>query len=178
MIRGINERIQKQEEKDFYIASRVIKEGIGSSGDIELEKAPQGYSVDIFGVTSYKNFFNTPSVKFNIEIKERWKGEKCLKQYPHAELKKDKLERMRIVTPRDTRLYYITLLNGKIAYVYDMDNLDWSRVNMVEWEMKKTEYSNDETKIKYWTYQIPYTMATYTIDCSKYYEDWNNGMGQ
>lgn len=168
-LKGINGRIRKQEEMDFYVASRILKESINPSLNIETYPTPDTYYVDLWGISRLPD----GDVRFNVEIKERYKDKKHIEKYPTVELRVDKYNRMRSVTDSDTRLYYMVLLNTKTCYLFDLDNPDvWNNVEVRDWEMKRTQFSDDSDTIKVPTFFIPYQNSTYTVDCSSYFRDW------
>ena len=169
-IKGINSKIKKQEEKDFYIASRILTESFNPDMNIEVSPTPDMYYVDLWGICKYPDGDN---VKFNVEIKEIKKDNSALIDSPYAELKVDKYNRMRLVTDSDTKLFYMVLLNDETCYLYDLDNPDvWKDVKIKEWKMKRTQFSPEEDMITVNTYFFPYSSATRKINYSCIYRDW------
>lgn len=163
-----NPLIKLQEEKDYYVASRFFQDlSIGKK--LYLNQANFYCSVDMHGLVVGDDGNQFP---FNVEIKQRNKSDEEIELYPVAELKKDKYERMEKATAAGTRLYYLTLLNSKTGYLFDMTNLDWDKVNLVNWEMKRVEYSDRDEKIVVPTYMIPYSLAKYELPLEQYYKDW------
>lgn len=163
-----NPLINQQENKDYYIASRFFQD-LANGKSLKLQKASQYCPVDMYGMVVDKYGNQCP---FNVEIKQRNKSQRELQLYPEAELKEDKLNRMEKATAAGTRLYYLSLVNGKTGYLFDMTTLDRSQFRHFEWTMKKTEYSDDDQLITVPTLGIPYDLAVYTLPLEQYYKDW------
>lgn len=161
--------IEAQEKKDRYVASECLKWLMRKGSELTILPTDTKDYVDL-----NCSVINTNNVKvpFNVEIKERFKNDDQLKKYPHAELKVDKLERMKSVTPDGTRLLYMVLLNNKTCYLFNLSNLDWSRVEKRNWRIKRTQFNPYSDYVTVPTYFIPYDMATVTMDCSNYFEDY------
>lgn len=167
----INSSIRRQEQLDYFVASRVLKDNFNSSHmTVETYPTPESCYVDMYGVTRY----NTgQEVRFNVEIKERNKSLQYIQDSPFAELKVSKYNRMRSVTEKGVKLYYMVLLNGQTCLLYDLDNPEvWKNVEIREWEMKRTQFSDNSDKVIVDTYFIPYANATFTADCTSIYKDW------
>jgi hypothetical protein len=163
-----NSLINQQENKDFYIASRFFQDLAGEK-PLYLQRANYYCSVDMYGMIVDKNGNQCP---FNVEIKQRIKSKEELELYPEAELKKDKLERMEKATASGTRLYYLSLVNSQIGYLFDMTNLDMNQVREFNWTMKKTEFSDNDQLITVPTLGIPFSLAVHTLPLEQYYKDW------
>ena len=115
-------------------------------------------------------------VKFNVEVKERNKNEEQLAKYPNAELKVPKLQRIYKATPKDTWLYYVVLLNKKTFMLFDLKRIDWSTIPSKYWTIRKCQMNPDSGYEKVLTYFIPYDKAALTMDCSKYYEEYEQSL--
>ena len=170
-INYVNSLIQLQEEKDYFVTSRIFKDLIAPG--CTLVKTPERCSVDMYGCV----LGNHGYIPFNVEIKERIKNEETLLRFPYAELKVSKFNNMKNTCTQGTKLFYTVLLNETIAYVYDFDYLDWETVETFEWEMKKTQFSNSNRMERVQVYNIPYSSATYTVSCSDYFKEWKTYYG-
>ena len=84
--------IEEQENKDRYVASECLKWLMRKGTDLEITPTEITNYVDL-----NCSIINTKGKKvpFNVEIKERFKNKEQLKKYPNAELKEEKLERVK-----------------------------------------------------------------------------------
>lgn len=165
----LEERIEAQEAQDRYVASECLKEMLKKGRDLKITPTPITESVDLN--CSVINL-NDKLVQFNVEIKERNKSEEQLKKYPHAELKVDKYKRMKETTKEGTKLLYMVLLNNQTCLVFDLDNLDWSKVELRNWYIKRTQMNPNSGYVKTPTFFIPYELAVVNMDCSSYFKEW------
>lgn len=86
------ERIEEQEKKDRFVASKCLAQILSSGTDLQLTATRISDYVDLYGeITNSKG----KRVPFTVEIKERFKDKEQLAKYPNAELKVEKLERMK-----------------------------------------------------------------------------------
>lgn len=113
------------------------------------------------------------NVNFNVEVKQRYKTEKQLAEYPKCELRVDKYQRMLEETPKGTTLLYMVLLNGTTCYLFNLSKINMNELNIVDWYVKETEVDSDSTYKNFPIYQIPTELAIKTIDCSEYFKKWN-----
>ena len=158
-------KIELQEKKDRFIATKCLQQIL--SGGTELEINPTDILDYVDLNCSIKNR-KGKTVPFNVEIKERYKDEKQLEKYPNAELKVSKLKRMKSVTNKGTKLLYMVLLNDKECLLFDLDKLDWTKVDTHIWRIKKTQLDPNSGYIDELTHFIPYALAIKRIDISKY----------
>lgn len=169
----INERIERQEQKDRYVAKRCLETIVKQGWNLKMEGTQDTYCpVDLTctATSRYNDFL------FNVEIKERYKNDTMLAQYPYAELKHNKLIRMRRATDYDTtRLYYLVLLNNKTCYLFDLDDIDWENIETFTWHIKKTEFDyNSDAYEDVLCYKLPYDKAKATCDCSEFYKEYSH----
>ncbi len=164
----LQKRIDEQEKKDRYVAERCLREEILKScnQNLIIIPTPTTCKVDL------KCSVNT--THFNVEIKERNKNIKYLKENPIVELKVSKLMRMRQETDEDTRLFYMVLLNQNTCYLFDLDNIDWEEVECKMWHIKKTQLDDDSAYEDALTYYIPIRFAVRKCSCTQYFKDYNN----
>ncbi len=162
-------RIEAQELQDRYVATKCLKKILTKGRNLKIKATPTPCSVDLkCSVVNEKD----RTVKFNVEVKERNKSEWQIKNYPEAELKVEKYERMREATPEGTKLLYMVLLNNQKCLIFDMDKLDWSKVEQKDWVIKKTQMDDDSPVVSTPTYFIPYNQAVVTTDCTEYITEY------
>lgn len=157
--------ITAQEKKDRFIASKCLTELLSKGKDLQIKPTEITDSVDLNCSVVNKN---NKKIPFNVEIKERYKSDYQLKLYPNAELKADKLKRMKSVTPKGTKLFYMVLLNNKECLLFDLDKLDWSKVTTKYWHIKRTQVNPNSDYIDVLTHFIPYDLALKRIDITEY----------
>ena len=162
-------KIELQEEKDRYVASECLKWLLRKGTNLNITPTEITDYVDLNCSVINQKGNNVP---FNVEIKERFKNEQQLQKNPNAELKVDKLERMRSVTKKGTKLLYMVLLNNKTCYLFNLDKLDWSKVEKRNWRIKRTQFNPNSDYITVPTYFIPYELADVTMDCSNFFNDY------
>ena len=161
----IAKRIAEQEKKDRFVASRCLEQILSAHTDLQLTATSVTDFVDLYGeVTSAKT---GKRKKFTVEIKERFKNKENLERYPTAELKVDKLERMK--KKQKGALLYMVLLNEKDCLLFDLSKQDWDKTKIVIWNIKKTQLDPNSEKVPTPVYLIPYESAIVKIDCSKYF---------
>jgi hypothetical protein len=163
------ERIEAQERQDRYVASRCLRKLLYKGKDLQINPTKITDYVDLN--CSVINL-NDKLIQFNVEIKERNKNEWQMKNYPQAELKVAKYKRMRQSTPEGTKLLYMVLLNNQKCLIFDMDTLDWSKVEQKDWMIKITQMDENSPYVSTPTYFIPYELAVASVDCSEYVEEY------
>jgi hypothetical protein len=170
------EAITEQELKDRYVASECLKYLL-NRGKFKVKIKPAGITshIDLRCKMVDQDRNETP---FYVEIKERYKDDVKLEEYPFAELKVEKYNRMEAITPDNTFLYYMVLLNEEKCMMFNLHELDWSRVKTVIWHIKKTQYWDQSYYVDTPVYMIPYDMAEAECDCTKYYEDYYRMIGK
>lgn len=166
---GIKYKIQEQEMKDRFVATQCLKKILYKGSNLQINPTQITDFVDLN--CKVTNTYGK-EIPFNVEIKERFKSEQNLLKYPNAELKVDKYNRMRFATPQGTKLFYMVLLNNEKCFLYDLDKLDWNKVQMKNWRIKKTQMNPNSEFITVPTFFIPYSEATCTIDCSEYFQQY------
>lgn len=161
--------IEEQERKDRFVASKCLEHLFSKGKNLTIVPTEITDYVDLnCSVVNLKDRL----IPFNVEIKERFKNEEQLAKYPNAELKEEKLERMRNATKEGVKLLYMVLLNNKTCLVFDLDNLDWSKVEKRNWRIKRTQLNPNSDYITVPTYFIPYELAVATMDCSGFFNEW------
>lgn len=160
------QKIKAQEEKDRCVATECLKVLLKKGKDLKINPTDITDSVDLrCSVINLNDRF----IPFNVEIKERIKSEQQLAKYPNAELKVAKYNRMRNATKKGTRLLYMVLLNNETCLVFNLDNLDWSKVEKRNWRIKQTQMDVNSPYIEVPTYFIPYNLAICKMNCKNFY---------
>jgi hypothetical protein len=172
MYNDISSRIEKQESKDRYVAKKCLEKIIKDGWNLKMEGTKDAFCPVDLTCTATSRY--DKDFLFNVEIKERYKNDYQLQNYPYAELKHDKLIRMRRATDYDsTRLYYMVLLNYNTCYLFDLDDIDWENIETFVWHIKKTQFDNDsEVYEDALTYKLPYHLAKAKCDCSEFYREF------
>ena len=162
------DQITKQENEDRFIASQLITDTLikNQYTNIQCKGTPITESIDLNCKCTKQN----KDYKFNVEIKKNNKTDYEFSIYPHALLRRDKLERM-LEQSQDIPLYYMVLLNEKTCYLYNIRKIDWTKIELVNLHLKRTQLDDYSPYICYPTYRIPYNLAA-KADISKYYADY------
>lgn len=154
-----NSLIRMQEDLDYYVTKRLFEKNLP---DCKLSQTPPMYSVDAIGKWN--------DYDFTIEIKSRSKNKEQQLLYPHAELRCDKYKRMRECSS-GLHLFYVVLVNEEDAYIFNLDTIDMTELPIVDWTIKRTEYSSNPRTITLPIYQIPYNKAT-KLYCGDFFYDY------
>lgn len=164
----VKRRIAIQEHKYRYITSLLLQDLFDSHcNGGTISGTPDTYGVDIKFTANTKNY---GEITYDIEVKERNKSEEKMIKYPNSELKKKKYESM-CSAHTNTRLIYIQYVN-EVAYVYNMDKVNWDNISLIDWKIKKTQYDDDSDNEVVPTYFIPYDQKVNIIDAHKYYQEY------
>jgi hypothetical protein len=167
----LQERIEAQEKKDRYVASECLKWLLRNGKDLNIVATEIKDGVDLR--CSVTDIRNDNHVRFNVEIKERYKNNFGLSKYPYAELKVSKLANMRRSTDYDTtRLYYMVLLNQNTCYLFNLDSLDWENIEKGWWHVKKTQLDDNSDYEDVEIYKIPYSMAVAVCNCKNFFKEY------
>lgn len=163
------QKIELQEAKDRFVASECLKFLFRNQKNLIINPTDITDWVDLNCIVDTNNKGEVP---FNVEIKERFKSPEQLAKYPNAELKVDKYERMKAVTPKGTVLFYMVLLNNEKCLIFNMDKINWDNVVKKNWWIKRTQMNPNSDYVCTPTYFIPYSEATVTMDCSNYFNNY------
>lgn len=166
----LDNMVQVLEEKDRYITTMMLNDVFKSCDSITLSGTCNQYCpVDMTGeIRKGKNICN-----LNIEIKSRNKTEYQLLKYPDCELKVSKLKRMISYTDKNTKLLYVVLLNEQFGYIFDCDNIDWEKIEVKDWKIRKRQVDENSEYVIEPTYLIPVEYACKIIDIKPYYHMFN-----
>lgn len=160
--------------KDRYIGKRCLEKIFTKGSDLKINPTEVTNYVDL--KCSIRNT-NDIVIPFNVEIKERYKNEINLKKYPNAELKVEKLNNMMKETPAGTKILYMVLLNSERCLLFELDKIDWDKIQKSDWVIKKTQFNEKSQSVSTPTYNIPYDLAKVDIDCRDIYEEYNRLKG-
>lgn len=164
----VKKKIAIQEHKYRYITSLLLQDVFSpycTGGTIVGTEYTCGIDVRFTA-----NTINYGDITYDIEVKERNKSEEKMIEYPNSELKKKKYESM-CSAHTNTRLIYIQYVN-EVAYVYNMDKVNWDNVLKLDWKIKKTEYDDESEYEIVPTFFIPYTQKVNIIDAHKYFDNY------
>lgn len=164
----ISAECQKNEEKGRYVAEYVLSDFL-KNYKFTVTSTPLTCPVDLKGTVSN----TTISKDFQVEVKQRIKSEEQLLKYPNCELRVDKYKRMLTESPTGTSLLYMVLLNEEKALIFNLKKIDWNCINTFNWRVKQTQVDPNSPYITLPTYSIPTSLAIATLDCSKYFQQWN-----
>jgi hypothetical protein len=154
--------IQKQETLDAWITHNAILSIFPNLKKQTLRweiQPPYSY----FDLALYNE---STGASYAIEIKERNKS----LAFPTSEMKLSKLERIFKATTGFSYVWYMSLVNKETAYLFDLYTLDWSRIPIFHWTIKKVQYSRSQEMERVEAYDIPWSMASYKTEITKYYE--------
>lgn len=165
-----NYKCQLQEEKGRTIGTMCLNEILERyKGKMEITGTALNCPVDLKGSISTTD----KNINFNVEVKQRNKTEEQLINYPCCELRCDKYQRMLEVTPKGTTLLYMVLLNETTCYLFNLSKINMNELETFNWRIKVTEVDSNSDYKNYLTYKIPIELASKTIDCSEYFNNWN-----
>jgi hypothetical protein len=164
--------IDAQEEKDRYVAIRCMEETVDLQPKQALRTVPTNVKSHIDLVCVITDWYANPVKWYDIEIKERNKTRETVEKYPYAELKVSKYNNMLKDKGPNSDLLYIVLLNQKLAFIFNLSTLDWSKVQRTTWTIKEIQYEEGSETRDTEVYLIPYTMADRMIGCEQYYTEY------
>ena len=165
----VKKRIQESEQKDRFIGQCVLEQ-IFKDRKLDINETDTFCSVDLKCTALNKK---DKRIKFNVEIKERYKSQENIIKYPYAELRVDKLDRMKQETGKKTALLYMVLLNDTTMYLFNLSKLDWSKVGIYNWRIKACQSDQNSPYTYKPIYQIPYNMAFKKMDITEYVNAYN-----
>lgn len=162
--------VNEQEKKDAYITTRLLMSLFsGNCQTMTFTRTCVTACYDLgfdFSTTGDTNF------KYAFEIKERKKSpENIAKWGEYSELTCGKYERVMSSTNDFDKTFYTQLVNDQYALIYDLTNLDWSKVKVKPWRIFKDQYKRGNEKQTYLTLFIPYSCAIGKYDISQYAEE-------
>lgn len=160
-------RIEIQEKKDRKITAMMLVELFSDKVDtLTIVNHPKECNIDL----SMSFTRNEHDTTYDFEIKER---NKDINKYPTAELKQKKLNEMLAASKPNNPLYYVVLLNGKEAYIYNVRQIQWDSLQTVNWNIKKRQMEDGCTLQSELTYIIPISLASYRMNVEHIYKRIN-----
>ena len=166
--------IDAQEEKDRYVAIRCMEDTVDLQPRQALRTLPTDIKSHIDLICVIQDWYANPVKWYDIEIKERNKTKENVVKYPYAELKVSKYNNMLKDKGPNSDLLYIVLLNQKLALIFNLTSLDWTKVQRTTWNIKEIQYEEESDTRDTEVYLIPYTMAERMINCDTYYSEYDN----
>ena len=148
-------RMNEIEEKDYQTAKKIFNK-IFSKYTVQFEKMKTGAVSDMRFQFMKKD---GDVVKFNVEIKSR---NQSLDDYDTLPLTVQKYCNLKDDTQDWERLIYISLVNDEEYFIFDLDKLDWNKVDCHNWFINDIEFSSGTpNKKKIPTYFIPIAQSCY-----------------
>jgi hypothetical protein len=108
------------------------------------------------------------------EIKERNKDDWAVINQPYSELKDQKVKAILKETNSYSGVFYISIVNGNTAYMWNLRQIDWDKQDSFIWHIKKTQFSRSSEMEDALTYKLYWKDAVLKADISKYIEEFNN----
>lgn len=146
----------KQELRDREIIKKYVCENyLHITNSNYIQPTETNNRVDIYFTATTTN---NKEVAYVAEIKER--------KYPLSNpdnkvtywmLQLDKLEELK--KNKEHRPLYINIFSNNIILVWDLNKLDFSKIDKKEMELKKTTLEDTGTKVKHY-FDLPSNMAT------------------
>lgn len=161
-------KIEKQEKKDAYIVTRMLEDNIRHNRNIScflVDQTKMGTHYDL--ISSF--LCGGKRYQFAYEIKERNKTE----DQPYSELKDQKLKAILDSTRGYDAAFYISIVNGKTAYMWNLNKINWDTQESFIWHIKKTQFSRSDQMEDALTYKLYWADAVLKVDVTKYIEDYN-----
>lgn len=144
-------RIRKQELQDYEDTKSILTD-IFSDYTTTFTQMPEFSHSDMrMEVVGHQPHL------YNVEIKTR---NQDMDKYQTIPLKEDKLQRLIDDTKEDEKLIYVVLVNNTEYYIFDLDQIDFSKVEKRNWRIKKQEYNiGKDEYITVPTYFIPIELS-------------------
>ena len=154
------QKISEQENIDRNICIKMVKQLLSDGYVVDdVQELPITCPIDLLFSIREKStgkVYNT-----FVEVKSRNKNERQLTEYPWAELKMERLHKMRNYQLKfpDSCLFYAVILNGTDFYLYNLLSIDYKKIDFVDWEVKKTQFDPNSYKETYKIAQLPFSLA-------------------
>ena len=128
------ERIEKQEEKDFRLANAILKQLFTQFQPI-TEKMPSKSNYDM----RLSAFTNQSTHIYAIELKSR---KQDFSKYKTLPITVRKLCNMQKARKEGEKLIYMVLLNNEEYYIFDLDNIQLQLSSIAFWNIKKVQFDD------------------------------------
>lgn len=147
-----HEQEQAQEEKDFNKAKEILTK-IFHHYEPTFVKMPIGcvYDMKMWFLDKKNNLH-----RYHIEIKERYQN---MELYDTLPLTEKKYRNVVASCKMGEKPIYLSLLNDKEYYIFDLSKIDMEKTTLKEWWIKDIQYCDNTQKIAIPTYFIPITEA-------------------
>ena len=166
-------RIEKQEKKDAYIVTRMLEDNLNKNKHISHFHFTQTAMGTHYDLTSLILIDGKPC-HCAYEIKERNKDDWAVINQPYSELKDQKVKAILKETNCYSGVFYISIVNGNTAYMWNLRQIDWDKQDSFIWHIKKTQFSRSSEMEDALTYKLYWKDAVLKADVSKYIEEFNN----
>lgn len=166
-------RIEKQEKKDAYIVTRMLEDNLKKNKHISQFLFTQTAMGTHYDLTSLILIDGKPC-HCAYEIKERNKDDWAVINQPYSELKDQKVKAILKETNSYSGVFYISIVNGNTAYMWNLRQIDWDKQDSFIWHIKKTQFSRSSEMEDALTYKLYWADAVLKADVSKYIEEFNN----
>jgi len=165
-------RIEKQEAKDAYIVERMLQDNVRYNHTISSFTTQPTQMGTHYDLTS-TFIANGKVIRCAYEIKERNKSDWDVINNPYSELKDQKVKAILNCTKGYNGVFYISIVNGKTAYMWNLKAIDWDKQDSFIWHIKKTQFSRSTEMEDALTYKLYWKDAVLKVDITKYLEEYN-----
>ncbi len=146
-----HKRVNEQENKDYVYTVNLLTD-LFNNYETTFTQMPEFHPTDV----RLKVVGHQPH-KYNIEVKTR---NQDMDKYHTIPLKEAKLNGMINDTKEDEKLLYIVFVNDYQYFIFDIDNIDFNKVEKRNWRIKKQEYNiGKDEYITVPTYFIPIELS-------------------
>ena len=170
-------RIEKQEAKDAFIVTRMLEDNLKKNKHISHYQFTQTAMGTHYDLTSLIMVDGKPC-HCAYEIKERNKDSWAVQNQPYSELKDQKVKDILKETISYNGVFYISIVNGTTAYMWNLKQIDWDTQDSFIWHIKKTQFSRNNQMEDALTYKLYWKDAVLKVDVSKYIEEYNNSQNK
>ncbi len=170
-------RIEKQEAKDAFIVTRMLEDNLKKNKHISHYQFTQTAMGTHYDLTSLIMVDGKPC-HCAYEIKERNKDSWAVQNQPYSELKDQKVKDILKETNSYNGVFYISIVNGTTAYMWNLKQIDWDTQDSFIWHIKKTQFSRNNQMEDALTYKLYWKDAVLKVDVSKYIEEYNNSQNK
>ena len=164
-------KVNAKEIEDRMIAEKVMKQ-------LETDEfvhwfTVSGMTVDCsYDIEGVDNFPFEP-VPYVAEIKQNTTNPRFKVK---AIIKKKKVEDI-FKEAKNKQIYFISLLDHRTAYIFNMRAIDWNSTEIINMRQKKRQLESDKDKVEYYTvptYLISYDKAFYSCPIDNFYKELEN----
>lgn len=161
----INNEVKKNEYRDRIIASKVLQ-------DYAFDEAMFIMTVSAKTLDCHYDLvgeqFDDKKEQYICEVKENTTNPKYKVK---AIIKRQKIQDIKRLS-HGRKCYFISLLDQKFGYIFDIDKIPWNKVKMLWLKQKKTQVDDNSEMVILPTYFIDYSLAIFKCNVEKYYKDY------